>query len=689
MGPLAEISSGATKILVIITVCSILGIGAFFRLYHLGTAPILEDEAYHTVVAHQWAQTGQPYPPSGKFYPRGFPLIALETLALTYLPFEMETSVRLPAALFGVLNIWLLYLIGNRNGGFAVGLLCASAFALSGYAINYAKMARMYEMLATAGLLSLLFFERFIESGRWRHLIYFVVALCFAVTAHQLGIFLGGLPLAGIIIYWRHRSTVIKLSVAICCLLAFYLIYNPALHCFLPDMQTSPEVASQEDIPLLILPSLEHLQLAWSTTAWIWVIGSLAAGLSTFFYYRRYKAATPYNSWAFIFAVVIIVSGILSFAFVSFIVLLIGLILLWSLEDSFAQRYSELLLLGFSFGLVLIFWIVISLFLAFEQVGLPVNGIMDIEFLKNSLSTFIAYMHKPLNYPKVHQRFFLPLINSVDAISYVFFGGFCTVVFFSKALFNGSFFESNRPLVRILFLIIAATGFGIAQSYYTHERYLYFLFPFALLTICEGLIILWKAGKKKTKIGLTVMVLLFFGTVQIPGAMWHLANAKGAISVRPALFPFPDIRGNEELAVWQIRHQADYKKAAKCIEEKIEDGDLILAESAHQMNVYLPVVHGHLPEPSLREYRKGEKHYFTGSVLLRTSEDVFEFFRDSNQGKAKGVFIVLRGWTTYWSKTLYPYLDEKNLISEPGSIPVVYYLNSDELSKKFSSPLKN
>ena len=65
-----------------------------------------------------------------------------------------ETSIRLPSALISLVNVALLYVLGNRLFSYRVGLLAAALLALSPLHIWYAQEARMYVFMTTIMLLS-------------------------------------------------------------------------------------------------------------------------------------------------------------------------------------------------------------------------------------------------------------------------------------------------------------------------------------------------------------------------------------------------------------------------------------------------------------------------------------------------------------------------------------------------------
>lgn len=82
-----------------------------------------------------------------------------------------EFVLRLPSALFGILTIPFLFLLGSRLYNAGLGLIAAGLFALAPYQVYFAQEARMYSMvvflsvLSTWLLLELSFRRK--EGGRW------------------------------------------------------------------------------------------------------------------------------------------------------------------------------------------------------------------------------------------------------------------------------------------------------------------------------------------------------------------------------------------------------------------------------------------------------------------------------------------------------------------------------------------
>lgn len=126
---------------------------AFLRLYHLGTEPLWLDEA----ITWQFAAG----PISAMFADCHSPLYYLITGAVLSVAGVSEFTLRLPAAIFGILTVPLVYLLARAaDRSEPVALLAAAIFALSSWAIWSSQEARMYSMVTFTAALFLYWYLR-------------------------------------------------------------------------------------------------------------------------------------------------------------------------------------------------------------------------------------------------------------------------------------------------------------------------------------------------------------------------------------------------------------------------------------------------------------------------------------------------------------------------------------------------
>lgn len=97
---------------------------------------------------------------------------------------EAPWTLRLPAAVFGVAAVWVVWEAGCDWLGRPVALLAAVLLATSSHHVWFSQNARGYTMLATFTLASTLALLRFGEDGRRRHAVLYVVTAVAGVFTH-------------------------------------------------------------------------------------------------------------------------------------------------------------------------------------------------------------------------------------------------------------------------------------------------------------------------------------------------------------------------------------------------------------------------------------------------------------------------------------------------------------------------
>ncbi len=103
-----------------------------------------------------------------------------------------EFVLRLSAAIWGVLGVWIIYLAGKQFFNRRAGLFAAFLLAISSFHIRYSQEGRMYALLVLAGLLSQYFFWRALEDNRRRSWIGYILATTLALYTHLFAVFLVG-----------------------------------------------------------------------------------------------------------------------------------------------------------------------------------------------------------------------------------------------------------------------------------------------------------------------------------------------------------------------------------------------------------------------------------------------------------------------------------------------------------------
>lgn len=192
----------------------ILLLGAFLRLYHLSSLPIslFGDEV--DVGYHAWSlfTTGRDY--LGNLLPTYLhslsewraPLLMYLTAPFVGFLSPSNFSVRLPVALLGVFDLYLIYRLGKKLFSVKIGLLSALILAITPWHIHYSRAAFETTLLASligAGIL-------FYLSKK-----YFPAFIFFALTFYTYSIANLFIPLLILLLLYFYRPEKIRLSTGV------------------------------------------------------------------------------------------------------------------------------------------------------------------------------------------------------------------------------------------------------------------------------------------------------------------------------------------------------------------------------------------------------------------------------------------------------------------------------------------
>ncbi len=182
------------QILMLITL-----LGAFLRLYQLGTESVWLDEAW-TVNACSQSFGGMLSDVMGDVHP---PLYYIMLYPVIKLFGSSEIALRLPSVIFGVLTIPLLYLVGERLFGRREGMVGAFLLSISLHHLYHSQEARMYSMLTFMVLLSVYLFWRSMEEpDNLKLWVFWGLVLLMSVYTHYFAALM--LPAFAVYLVWLH-----------------------------------------------------------------------------------------------------------------------------------------------------------------------------------------------------------------------------------------------------------------------------------------------------------------------------------------------------------------------------------------------------------------------------------------------------------------------------------------------------
>lgn len=104
-----------------------------------------------------------------------------------------EFSLRLLSVFFGVLSVFLTYILARKLFSWKEGLLASFFVSISYTSTFYSQEAKMYSMFAAFFLLSLFYFVKLLEKPSYLNLLFFSISSALLLHTHIIGIviFLG------------------------------------------------------------------------------------------------------------------------------------------------------------------------------------------------------------------------------------------------------------------------------------------------------------------------------------------------------------------------------------------------------------------------------------------------------------------------------------------------------------------
>jgi mannosyltransferase len=128
------------KTIYTISIIFVFVVAVYLRLYHLGSRPLYLDEPDNTVAV---AVHSVSYIISTNFGSILYPLLLHFLLPLG----QIELIARIPAALFGILSVWIIYLIEKTVLSRKEAILAALFSAVSTHFLYFSQQARGYSGL--------------------------------------------------------------------------------------------------------------------------------------------------------------------------------------------------------------------------------------------------------------------------------------------------------------------------------------------------------------------------------------------------------------------------------------------------------------------------------------------------------------------------------------------------------------
>lgn len=216
----------------------ILVVAAILRLWDLGGTPIhlTNDEAALGYNAYSILKTGRDehgaflptiFKSFGDWKPGLYVYAAVPGIALFGLN---EFAVRFPGAVFGILAVWLVYLVVKelfpQQNNFSLGEIAALFLAISPWHIHFSRGAWEAGLSLTFTLAGIYFFLRAVKRKDW----WFVLSSFFfslSLITYQGAKLSTGIVILGLLIFWRSELRGVRKRFMIGAVLIILLMFLP------------------------------------------------------------------------------------------------------------------------------------------------------------------------------------------------------------------------------------------------------------------------------------------------------------------------------------------------------------------------------------------------------------------------------------------------------------------------------
>jgi 4-amino-4-deoxy-L-arabinose transferase-like glycosyltransferase len=186
-------------------------IAAIPRLYQLGELGFSWDEETTSFASRSMAETGHPRMPSGMPYYRAFPQTWLNAISANYFGLDNEFSYRLPAVIFGIFTIPLLFLLARPYVGAPIAFMAALLLAFSEWHIITSRQARMYAPFLFFYVAYAFSVFRWAKEDSLRNAALTTALFIVTISFHTIGIFGALIPLATLYVKGYSRTPQYKL----------------------------------------------------------------------------------------------------------------------------------------------------------------------------------------------------------------------------------------------------------------------------------------------------------------------------------------------------------------------------------------------------------------------------------------------------------------------------------------------
>lgn len=162
--------------------------GAFLRLYKLGESSYWIDEGFTLMQMRAIMQNGYPLLGSGEIDFKDFLLPYLLAPIDYYADIDSPFFFRFIPAIFGILSVYVLYLLGRKLFNQKIGLISSFFLAFSYWHIAWSRQTRGYSLLVFFLMLSVLLITLFERNHKKKYLLMALATIFLATFSKTLGL---------------------------------------------------------------------------------------------------------------------------------------------------------------------------------------------------------------------------------------------------------------------------------------------------------------------------------------------------------------------------------------------------------------------------------------------------------------------------------------------------------------------
>ena len=205
---------------VLVLLFFIVAVASFLRIYDIGAESIWLDEAHSVRVSGLNLPSVISEAAVGKHVPLYFIILHFWTELFGI----SEVSLRAMSAIFGILSVFSIYVVGCSLYNRRVGLISSLLSATSLFHIFYSQEARPYSMLLLLSVLSFLFFIKILKQDKRSYYLCYLIFNILLCYTHVFGLLTVASQILYLLLFWhKYQSQRFKLLVVLGATMAILL----------------------------------------------------------------------------------------------------------------------------------------------------------------------------------------------------------------------------------------------------------------------------------------------------------------------------------------------------------------------------------------------------------------------------------------------------------------------------------